>query len=149
MAGARRSLGLTTGLLDPAPQRPWMATYGMWSRELPADLPPSVVAARAAGRAIAVTEHDLGWEYAVLDVPALHFHLSDRLTGVDVRVDRAVGSPGARRGCVGRWTYLTARDDVGGTASAMGCLFRVSNWGLRRHLVASAVRRPLKTNDVT
>ncbi|AEV72367.1 lycopene cyclase family protein [Mycolicibacterium rhodesiae NBB3] len=94
LAGACRSVGLTTGLLDPAPQRPWMATYGMWSRELPDDLPASVVAARAAGRAIAVTEHDLGWEYAVLDVPALHSHLSDRLRGVDVRVGRAVGSPG-------------------------------------------------------
>jgi len=93
LAGACRSVGLTTGLLDPAPQRPWLPTYGMWSRELPVDLPASVVAARAAGRAIAVTEHDLGWEYAVLDVPALHSYLSDRLTGVDVRVGRAVGSP--------------------------------------------------------
>lgn len=93
LAGACHRVGLTTGLLDPAPQRPWLATYGMWSRELPADLPASVVAARAAGRAIAVTDHDLGWEYAVLDVPALHSYLSDRLTGVDVRVGRAVGSP--------------------------------------------------------
>ena len=98
LAGACRSVGLTTGLLDPAPDRPWMATYGMWSAELPADLPASVVAARAAGHVIAVTEHDLGWEYAVLDVPALHSHLSDRLTGVDVRVGRAVGSP--QRGVV-------------------------------------------------
>jgi len=93
LAGACGRVGLATVLLDPAPQRQWTATYGMWSRELPADLPSSVVAARAAGRAIAVTEHDLGWEYAVLDVPALHAHLSDRMTGVEVRVGRAVGSP--------------------------------------------------------
>ncbi|MFI5506252.1 lycopene cyclase family protein [Mycobacterium sp. NPDC051804] len=123
LAGACRSAGLATGLLDPAPQRPWMATYGMWSRELPAALPASVVAARAAGRAIAVTDHELGWEYAVLDVPALHSHLSDRLTGVEIRVGRAVGSP--ERGVValadgscirasvvvdaaGRWRPLTA-----------------------------------------
>lgn len=128
LAGACRRVGLTTGLLDPAPQRPWLATYGMWSRELPADLPASVVAARAAGRAIAVTEHDLGWEYAVLDVPALHSHLSDRLTGVDVRVGRAVGSP--ERGVValadgsrirasvvvdaaGRWRPLAATERRG------------------------------------
>ncbi|MDV3134293.1 MULTISPECIES: lycopene cyclase family protein [Mycobacteriaceae] len=128
LAGACRRVGLTTGLLDPAPQRPWLATYGMWSRELPADLPASVVAARAAGRAIAVTEHDLGWEYAVLDVPALHSHLSDRLTGVDVRVGRAVGSP--ERGVValadgsrirasvvvdaaGRWRPLAATEKRG------------------------------------
>lgn len=123
LAGACRAVGLTTGLVDPAPDRPWRATYGMWSRELPVDLPASVVAARAAGRAIALTEHDLGWEYAVLDVPALHSYLSDRLTGVDVRVGRAVGSP--ERGVValadgsrirasvvidaaGRWRPLTA-----------------------------------------
>ena len=56
MASACSSRGLDTALLDPAPDRPWKATYGMWSRELPADLPASVVAARAAGRAIALTE---------------------------------------------------------------------------------------------
>ena len=93
LAGACAQVGLRTGLVDPAPQRPWAATYGMWSRELPVDLPASVVAARAAGRVIAVTEHDLGWEYAVLDVPALQSYLTDRLTGVDIRVGRAVGSP--------------------------------------------------------
>ncbi|WP_242639249.1 lycopene cyclase family protein [Mycolicibacterium sp. S2-37] len=93
LAGACGRLGLTTGLLDPAPHRPWTATYGMWSRELPADLPDSVVAARAAGRVIALTEHQLGWEYAVLDVPALRAHLVDRLAGVQLYTGRAVGSP--------------------------------------------------------
>lgn len=86
-------LGLDTGLLDPSPDRPWTATYGMWSQELPPDLPESVVAARAAGRVIALTEHRLGWEYAVLDVPALHRHFADRLTGVHISTGRAVGSP--------------------------------------------------------
>lgn len=95
LAGACAQLGLTTGLLDPAPERPWTATYGMWSRELPADLPTSVVAARAVGRAIALTEHQLGWDYAVLDVPALQAHLADRLTGVQILAGRAVGSPQA------------------------------------------------------
>jgi lycopene beta-cyclase len=98
LAAACGRLGLVTGLLDPSPDRPWTATYGMWSREIPADLPASVVAARAAGRAIALTEHQLGWEYAVLDVPALHAHLADQLTGVHVHAGRAVGSP--RRGTV-------------------------------------------------
>lgn len=94
LAGACAQLGLTTGLLDPAPERPWTATYGMWTPELPADLPDAVVAARAAGRAIALTEHRLGWEYAVLDVPAFHAHLTDRLSGVQIHAGRAVGSPG-------------------------------------------------------
>ncbi|WP_245234105.1 lycopene cyclase family protein [Mycobacterium sp. PS03-16] len=93
LAGSCARLGLTTGLLDPAPERPWTATYGMWSRELPADLPETVVAARAAGRVIALTEHRLGWNYAVLDVPALRAHLTDRLAGVQVHQGRAVGSP--------------------------------------------------------
>lgn len=93
LAGACARLGLTTGLVDPTPDRPWTATYGMWSRELPDDLPASVVAARADGRAIAQTEHRLGWEYAILDVPALRAHLIDRLSGVQIHAGRAVGSP--------------------------------------------------------
>lgn len=95
LAGACARRGLDTGLLDPSPARPWTATYGMWSDELPADLPESVIAARAAGRAIAITEHQLGWEYAVLDVPALQAHLTDALTGVRIVTGRALGSPQA------------------------------------------------------
>ena len=90
-ACARR--GLDTGLLDPSPDRPWTATYGMWSHEVPTDLPASVVAARAAGRAFALTEHQLGWEYTILDVPALHRHLVGQLSGVRIHTGRAVGSP--------------------------------------------------------
>jgi lycopene beta-cyclase len=95
IAGACGQLGLTTGVVDPAPDRPWTATYGMWSGELPGDLPRCVVAARAAGRAIAVSEHQLGWEYSVLDVSALRAHLADGLTDVHVHAARVVGSPEA------------------------------------------------------
>jgi lycopene beta-cyclase len=93
LAAACGRLGLDVGLLDPNPERAWRATYGMWSPELPADLPATVVAARAAGRAIALTEHRLGWEYAVLDVAILRAHLVDQLTGVTRYAGRAVGSP--------------------------------------------------------
>lgn len=93
LAAACGKRGLEVGLVDPNPDRPWVATYGMWTPELPADLPASVVAARAAGRAIASTEHRLGWEYAVLDVDALRAHLADQFTGVTVHAGRAVGSP--------------------------------------------------------
>ncbi|CAN7689125.1 lycopene cyclase family protein [Mycolicibacterium frederiksbergense] len=93
LAAACGRLGLVTGLLDPSPDRPWTATYGMWSPEVPADLPASLIAARADGRAIALTEHQLGWEYAVLDVPALHRHLGDELAGVHIHTGRALGSP--------------------------------------------------------
>ncbi|MGE2836127.1 lycopene cyclase family protein [Mycobacterium sp. SMC-4] len=98
LAGACARRGLDTGLIDPAPERPWPSTYGMWSAELPDDLPESVVAARAAGRAIAVTEHHLGWEYAVLDIPALHAHLTEGLSGVRVHTGRVVDS--SQRGAV-------------------------------------------------
>ncbi|MEU0494015.1 lycopene cyclase family protein [Mycobacterium sp. NPDC006124] len=93
LAGACARLGLTTDVVDPAPDQPWTATYGMWDGELPADLPASVVSARAAGRAIAVSEHRLGWEYAVLDVPRLQAHLTEGLTDVHVHAARVVGSP--------------------------------------------------------
>jgi lycopene beta-cyclase len=46
-----------------------------------------------------------------------------------------------------RWTYLTARDDVRGIVAAMNCLFRQSDRRMRHHLVTSAVRRPLRSND--
>jgi lycopene beta-cyclase len=93
LAAACGQLGMTVGLLDPNPQRPWVATYGMWSQELPPSLPTSVVAARAEGRAVALTEHRLGWEYAVLDVDALRAHFADQFTGVTAYTGRAVGSP--------------------------------------------------------
>lgn len=122
LAGACARHGLNTGLLDPSPQRPWTATYGMWSRELPVDLPGSVVAARADGRAIALTEHDLGWEYAVLDVPALQAHLTDQLTGVQIHTGRAVGSPA--RGVValadGSLLRAAVVIDAGGRARPLG-----------------------------
>lgn len=93
LAAACGQLGMTVGLLDPNPQRPWVATYGMWSRELPPSLPTSLVAARAEGRAIALTEHGLGWEYVILDVDALRGHFAEQFTGVTAFTGRAVGSP--------------------------------------------------------
>jgi lycopene beta-cyclase len=98
LAGECAQLGMSTGLVDIAPDRPWTATYGMWSAELPAGLPDCVVATRAAGRVTALTERRLGWEYAVLDVPALQAHLHDRLDGVHVHAGRVVGAAGP--GCV-------------------------------------------------
>lgn len=118
LAGACARLGLDTGLLDPSPERPWTATYGMWSRELPVDLPASVVAARAAGRVIALTEHHLGWEYAVLNVPALQEHLTGRLTGVHLHAGRAVGSPARGVVALANGSHLNASVvvDAGGRA---------------------------------
>jgi lycopene beta-cyclase len=97
LAGACARAGLRTTLVDPAPHRPFAATYGCWTAELPAWLPDGVVAARAVGRAIGRESHDLGWEYAVLDVPALRAHLDEGLDDVEVVTGR-VAALGADRG---------------------------------------------------
>ncbi len=66
VAAACARLGLDTELVDPAPDRPWRATYGSWRGELPADAEVAV-AASGRGEAIGTTRHRLGWDYVVLD----------------------------------------------------------------------------------
>jgi lycopene beta-cyclase len=67
-ACARR--GLNTELVDPAPDRPWRATYGAWRGELPVEA-EAAVAASGRGEAIGTIAHQLGWQYVVLDNAAL------------------------------------------------------------------------------
>ncbi|WP_219414461.1 lycopene cyclase family protein [Pseudonocardia nigra] len=116
LAAACVARGLRTTLVDPAPDAPWRATYGAWLAELPADLPAPAVAARARGRAVALGEHDLGWEYAVLDVPALRRHLDAGLAGATVRTGRAIGTAGTGTVALADGTRLRARVvvDAGG-----------------------------------
>ncbi|MGD9985314.1 lycopene cyclase family protein [Pseudonocardia sp.] len=86
LAAACADRGLATTLLDPAPRRPWRSTFAAWAGELPPDLPADVVASRSTGRAVALGEHRLGWDYAVLDTPALRAHLDDAMDRCGVRV---------------------------------------------------------------
>ncbi len=95
VAAACGARGLRTRLLDPAPERPWRATYGAWLDELPVGLARSVVAASVPGRAVARTSHRLHRDYAVLDVPALRRHLDERLEAGGVEVERGRVRPGA------------------------------------------------------
>jgi lycopene beta-cyclase len=92
LAAETAERGMRTLLVDPTPDAPWRVTYGCWVRELPAALPPSAVAAVVRGRAIALSPHDLGWDYAVLDVAGLRAHLDSRLerSGATVVAGRAV-----------------------------------------------------------
>jgi lycopene beta-cyclase len=83
VAAACARLGLDTELVDPAPDRPWRATYGSWRAELPASA-DAAVAASGHGEAIGTTGHRLGWEYVVLDNAALR----DGLAATPVRVLR-------------------------------------------------------------
>jgi lycopene beta-cyclase len=91
LAAACATSGLRTTLLDPAPERAWRITYGAWSAELPPELPASAIAVRARGRAVALSQRELGWEYSILDVPGLRAHLDAGLADVSVRVGRAAG----------------------------------------------------------
>jgi lycopene beta-cyclase len=95
VAAACAEHGLRTALLDPNPGRPWRATYGAWTDELPAELPDGVIAARAWGVAHALTRRRLDREYAVLDVPALRAHLDARLAEGGVVIEQGRAVPGA------------------------------------------------------
>ncbi|MGH3835391.1 MAG: lycopene cyclase family protein [Pseudonocardiaceae bacterium] len=83
VAAACARLGLDTELVDPAPDRPWRATYGSWRGELPDDA-DAAVAAAGRGEAIGTTGHRLGWEYVVLDNSALR----DGFAAAPVRVSK-------------------------------------------------------------
>ncbi|MGH4025606.1 MAG: lycopene cyclase family protein [Pseudonocardiaceae bacterium] len=85
VAAACARLGLETELVDPAPDRPWRATYGSWRGELPRDVDPAV-AGTGLGAAIGTTGHRLGWEYVVLDNAALREVFAD--AGIRVRRGR-------------------------------------------------------------
>ncbi|MBP2368611.1 lycopene cyclase family protein [Pseudonocardia parietis] len=90
LAGACAGRGLRTALADPAPGRPWSATYCAWPEELPADLPGSAVAARPVARAVLPGtggDRDLG-PYAVLHTAGLRAHLDSRLGEVTVLTGR-------------------------------------------------------------
>lgn len=115
LAAACAQRGLVTALVDRSPDGPWLSTYGAWVHDLPAELPASVIAARATGRAIARTAWDLGREYAVLDVPALRAHLDDGLAGVVVVGGRVTGA-GPGEVTLADGTRLRARTvvDAGG-----------------------------------
>ncbi|MEV1290704.1 lycopene cyclase family protein [Pseudonocardia sp. NPDC049635] len=116
LAAACAGHGLRTGLADPAPQRPWRATYCAWPEELPADLPGSAVAARPRARAVLPggADRDLG-AYAVLDTAGLRRHLDSRLGGVTVIAGRADAGDVRRHGDRYRVTLRPA-----GAAGAAG-----------------------------
>jgi len=62
--------------VDPAPERPWTATYALWSYEVPTWLPPEVVAGTDRVRAFARTEHAVADPYVVMDPARLHAALT-------------------------------------------------------------------------
>ncbi|SFH05245.1 lycopene cyclase (CrtL-type) [Amycolatopsis regifaucium] len=73
-ACARR--GLATVLIDPAPERRWRATYGLWADELPS-LPESAVAcAPSTTLAFGTGPHILERQYVVLDNAGLRTWLT-------------------------------------------------------------------------
>lgn len=84
--------GLRVTLVDPAPERPWTATYGLYADDAPAWLDRAVVAARSEN-IVVYTPHRsvVDREYLVLDPEALRRSLpvSDVLAQAAVRFDGA------------------------------------------------------------
>jgi lycopene beta-cyclase len=123
--------GLDTCLLDDDPGRPWRATYAAWADELPVDLPPAAVAARAATvRAVATSVHRVPRGYAVLRNTRLREHLAH--PDVRVRVGRAVGAEHGPRGS----TVLLA------AGPPIAAAVVVDATGARRSLCGGRPRRP-------
>lgn len=85
--------GLSATLIDPAPQRPWTATYGAWVDDLPVWLPRGCVAAVGRGVVYTPARREVGRDYAILDTAALQETLSGGgavgVDGVDVIADAA------------------------------------------------------------
>ncbi|AOS63185.1 lycopene cyclase family protein [Actinoalloteichus hymeniacidonis] len=78
LGAACADLGLSVTLIDPAPQRPWRATYGLWLDELPG-LPDRVIAT-CAETVLVVTDSGqrrlTDRSYCVLDNAALRAELA-------------------------------------------------------------------------
>lgn len=81
--------GMAVTAIDPAPERPWVATYGAWADELPEWLPAGAVAASVTRPAAwAETRHALDRAYAVLDSEGLRSGLD--ISGARVVAERVV-----------------------------------------------------------
>ncbi|MET8778055.1 lycopene cyclase family protein [Nocardia sp. NPDC004654] len=81
--------GMAVTVVDPAPARPWTATYAAWADELPGWLDPAVTAATVARpTAWGARRHELDRAYVVLDTGRLQNSLD--LTGAEIVAERAV-----------------------------------------------------------
>lgn len=136
VAAACARLGLSTELVDPAPDRPWRATYGAWRGELPAAA-EAAVAAKGRGEAIGTIAHQLGWEYVVLDNAALR----DALAAAPVTVRK-----GRVRDAHPDPDGVTV--DLGGSGRRAAVLFDAT--GAARSVLGAAPRRsaPVRTDAV-
>lgn len=67
LAGRCARLGLATTVVAPDPAAPWRATYGLWLDECPPYATAAVGPVPGRVRAVAVDEHPLDRDYALLD----------------------------------------------------------------------------------
>ncbi|MCX5045139.1 lycopene cyclase family protein [Aldersonia sp. NBC_00410] len=111
--------GLRVAAIDPHPQRPWRATYAAWADELPAWLPPTVIASSVAPMAWTNAAHRLDRQYCVLDNAALRN--ATVLDGAQVIADRATElTPGLVTLGAGGTVAARIVVDARGTGAAAG-----------------------------
>lgn len=81
------ALGVSVTVVDPTPERTWTATYAAWADELPAWLPPEVIATTIDNPiAWALRRIEMHRPYVVFDTPALQHSLT--LPGARIIADR-------------------------------------------------------------
>src|SRR5699024_10256131 len=82
LAHRAAAAGLDVAAVDPAPERVWTQTFGMWADEWPAWLPAELIAARLPRPAVATPAvRTLTRTYLIVDTAGLHRTLAlDRVT---------------------------------------------------------------------
>lgn len=122
LAHRAAAAGLAVAAIDPAPERVWTQTFGMWADEWPAWLPEDLIAARIARPAVATPAvRALMRTYLIVDTAGLHRALAlDRVTVYPARAAELTDTAAVLRGgdrVTGRYV-VDARGLRAGTGAA-------------------------------
>ncbi|GAB20509.1 lycopene beta-cyclase [Gordonia effusa NBRC 100432] len=145
--------GLRVILVDPAPERPWRATYGAWTDELPTWLDPGCVAAAAASAVVYTPGlRVIKRGYTILDTAALQ----EKLSGGGEVIAASATYVGSRTVTLDTGESLTATTviDARGNARARPGTPRQTAVGVRQHtdvpeMVVMDWRRPTAADEGT
>ncbi|MFW0790547.1 lycopene cyclase family protein [Gordonia sp. CPCC 205333] len=139
--------GLRVTLVDPDPVRPWRATYGAWTDELPLWLTPDCVAASTTSAVVYTPgRRVIERGYSVLDTEALQRFLSTGVTAVAAAA-ASVGQHAVTLTTGETLSATTVVDARGTTGQPSSNTPRQTAVGIRRHsrspeMVVMDWRRP-------